>query len=153
MISESNFYGRSREVSFGSNTKIALPHRYWSMTPQTSGLEVSLPSALDIPSTGGPIFYVENAGAHDFDLLDSEGGLVGTIPSSTLTVVLLASRETPEGAWYIDPASFSAPGGGSTTGGSGTSSGGGGTTGGSGTGVIVTGPPAGGTTAGNPGTA
>lgn len=92
------FYGGSSERSFAVSSSIDTSARFWVLSASATGLSVSLPPPTDIP-TGGPVFYVRNAGTNSFTLKDNSGTTLATLTAGTGVEVLLTKTTGGSKVW------------------------------------------------------
>lgn len=84
-------------VDFDLNWYGAKVH---TIATTAASVEVSLPPAnYPTLNKGGPVFQILNVGANAFDVVDSDGGAVVTVPASDCAILSIADNSTEAGTW------------------------------------------------------
>jgi hypothetical protein len=89
--------------------------RVLTLSPTVAGRFVTLPNAVTMPALGGPLFLLNNIGAHTIQIRTFAGGALGEIQPGQIATISLAAQNSPQGTWVVGVqtrwtgTSFSAP--------------------------------------------
>lgn len=109
------FMGGSRDFNAVMVSQL-LPReggRFIRMRPGTTGLNLKLPNALNLP-LGGPYYFITQQGTVTFDINnDSDTLLITVAVNAPLLVISLRDNTTTDGVWSIEdgviPPPFAGP--------------------------------------------
>lgn len=102
-VTRETYYGGASYTAFGSSRNLERATRVQVLEPTTSGLDVYLPDATLLAP--GTRYYVLNAsGTHSFDVGDSEGTTLVTVPAGFGGIFALVVNGSGAGRWNVHQA-------------------------------------------------
>ena len=102
MISEATFRGRSRELTFGSNSFVGCGFRWLLAHASAGSLALSLPDARTL-RRGAPVQVIFNRGSNAFAVKDAGGGtLVASLAVDDAAFLDLLDNSTAAGTWVAE---------------------------------------------------
>jgi hypothetical protein len=92
----------SWSTSYGSNPNPSIIAYFNNVTAAANGCSLILPDATQVGT--GLMFYVNNSGNYNFNIVANDGAaIISTIKSPSLNLFVLASNSTSNGTWLQAP--------------------------------------------------